>query len=575
MKPAMQSPAPRTLGIGTAATLGVLAALGAGACRSLGSARSPDLGAALDSIDAGDLMAHVRVLSADELEGRAPGSQGEERTVQYLTARLREMGLAPGNPDGSWVQEVPLVGFSAVPELTLQADGERFEPSFPEQFVAISRLARPEVAVSDSGVVFVGYGVVAPEYGWDDFKDVDVRGKTVLMLVNDPQVPDPRAPTQLDERLFKGRAMTYYGRWTYKYEIAAAKGAAAAILVHETAPAGYPWEVVSGSWGRENFDIEGAREGEPRLAVESWISRPTAERLLSAAGLSLEQLKRAALERDFRPVETGARASFRVANQVRRVRSRNVVGKLPGGELAGEIVLYTAHWDHLGVDPTLPGDPIFNGALDNASGCAAVLEIAQAFRALGVPPRRTVVFLFTTAEEKGLLGSRYYAEHPLYPLERTLANVNIDGVNPWGRTRDVISVGHGNTTLDDLLEELAREQNRVVRPDAEPEKGYYYRSDHFELAKRGVPALDPDMGTEFIGRPAGWGAEKRAEYTALRYHKPADEIQPDWDLSGAAEDARLYFLLGYRVAQGERWPEWKPGTEFAARREAMLQAARR
>ncbi|HVS10150.1 MAG TPA: M20/M25/M40 family metallo-hydrolase [Planctomycetota bacterium] len=571
----MERPAMRTLGITLAAALGALAALGAGACGLLGSARSPDLGAALDSIDPEGLMAHVRALSADELEGRAPGTRGEELTVQYLVGRLREMGLAPGNPDGSWVQEVPLVGFRAVPELALQAGGERLEPSFPEQFVAVSRLARAEVLVSDSAVVFVGYGVVAPEYGWDDFKDVDVRGKTLLMLVNDPQIADPRDPAQLDERAFKGRAMTYYGRWTYKYEIAAAKGAAAAILVHETGPAGYPWEVVSGSWGRENFDIEGAREDEPRLSVESWISRPTAERLLSAAGHDLEELKRSALEREFRPVETGARASFRVANEVRRVRSRNVLGKVPGGELAEECILYTAHWDHLGTDPALSGDTIFNGALDNASGCAALLEIAQAFRALDAPPRRTVVFLFTTAEEKGLLGSRYYAENPLYPLERTLANVNIDGVNPWGRTRDVISVGHGNTTLDDLLAQLAREQNRVVRPDAEPEKGYYYRSDHFELAKRGVPALDPDMGTEFIGRPPGWGAQKRAEYNALRYHKPADEIQPDWDLSGAAEDARLYFLLGYRVAEGERWPEWKPGTEFAARREAMLQAARR
>jgi Zn-dependent M28 family amino/carboxypeptidase len=561
--------------LGTLLAVAALAALGAGACRSLGSSRSPDLGAALDSIDPEGLMAHVRALSADELEGRAPGSRGEELTVQYLVGRMREMGLAPGNPDGSWVQEVPLVGFSAVPELALQAGGERLELSFPEQFVAVSRLARAEALVSDSAVVFVGYGVVAPEYGWDDFKDVDVRGKTVLMLVNDPQIPDPRDPAQLDERAFKGRAMTYYGRWTYKYEIAAAKGAAAAILVHETGPAGYPWEVVSGSWGRENFDIEGAREDEPRLSVESWISRPTAERLLSAAGHDLEALKRSALEREFRPVETGARASFRVANEVRRVRSRNVVGKVPGGELADECILYTAHWDHLGTDPALSGDAIFNGALDNASGCAALLEIAQAFRALDAPPRRTVVFLFTTAEEKGLLGSRYYAEHPLYPLERTLANVNVDGVNPWGRTRDVISVGHGNTTLDERLAQLAREQNRVVRPDAEPEKGYYYRSDHFELAKRGVPALDPDMGTEFIGRPPGWGAQKRDEYTALRYHKPADEIQPDWDLSGAAEDARLYFLVGYRVAEGERWPEWKPGTEFAARREAMLQAARR
>lgn len=539
------------------------------------AADAASLAPALGSITADDLLRHTSTLASDKFEGRAPGTAGEERTVAYLTEQFRAMGLAPGNPDGSYIQNVPLIGIDSDATATITAGGEQFTLTFPADFVGVSKSSVPEVTVDDSELVFVGYGVVAPEYGWDDFKDVDVRGKTVVMLINDPPLPlAGGAAGELDPERFRGDAMTYYGRWTYKYEIASEKGAAAAIIVHETGPAGYPWEVVSGSWGPEQFDIEVPGGDQNRVAVEGWISTPAARRLLAATGHDFEQLKQSALSRDFRPVPLGATADFRVRNTVRRVQSRNVVAKLEGAdpELRNEYVVYSSHWDHLGRDTTLEGDQIFNGALDNASGVAALLEIAQAYTRLPEPPARSILFLAVTAEEKGLLGAKFYAENPLYPLEATLANINMDGINQWGRTEDVVVVGYGNSTLDDLLAAEAEAEGRRIEPDPEPEKGFFYRSDHFEFAKQGVPALYTDAGTAFIGKPAGYGEQKREEYTAADYHKVSDEVKPDWDLSGAVDDIQLLFRVGYRVAEaaGGSWPEWKPGTEFKAKRDAML-----
>ncbi|HEX2520980.1 MAG TPA: M28 family metallopeptidase, partial [Terriglobia bacterium] len=430
----------------------------------------------------------------------------------------------------------------------------------------------PEVNVENSDLVFVGYGVVAPEYNWDDYKGVDVKGKTIVMLINDPAVPDPKGPSRLDEKMFKGRAMTYYGRWTYKYEIASEKGAAAAIIIHETGPAGYPFEVVSGSWGRENFDLRRPDKNMGRVAVESWINVETARKLLKLAGQDLDDLKTRAISKDFKPVSLKAKANFKVKNTLREVDSQNVVAKLDGSDPAmkDEYVVYSAHWDHLGRDEKLQGDQIFNGALDNASGVAALLELAEAFTRLGTSPKRSVIFLSVTAEEKGLLGAKHYAENPLYPLAKTVANLNMDGVNQWGRTEDIVVVGLGNSTLDDVLAEAAKTQKRVLQPDAEPEKGFYYRSDHFEFAKLGVPALYTNPGTNYVGKPPDYGQQKRNEYTSKNYHKVSDEIKPDWDLSGAGEDLQLLFQVGWRVAQNERIPEWMPGTEFKARREEML-----
>ena len=528
-----------------------------------------------DAITSNDILQHTKVLSGDEYEGRGPGTKGEELTVKYLTEEFQKLGLKPGNTDGTYVQKVPLVGFTAQPHASFTAGAKTINLEFPKDYVAVSRRFVPESKVENSDIVFVGYGVVAPEYGWDDYKGVDVKGKTIVMLINDPAVPSQSDPSKLDDKMFKGKAMTYYGRWTYKYEIASEKGAAAAIIVHETEPAGYPYEVVSGSWSRENFDIQKPDKNMGRVAVESWITNDRAKELFAASGQDFDALKKAAVTKDFKPVTLNAKANFHVTNTLREINSNNVIAKLEGSDpaLKNEYVGHTAHWDQLGRDPKLPGDPIFNGALDTASGTAALLEIAQGFTKVATPPKRSILFLAVTAEEKGVLGAKYYAQNPLYPLNKTLANINMDGVNQWGRTKDITMVGDDNSTLIDLLRETAKAQGRVVNPDAEPEKGLYYRSDHFEFAKVGVPALYTDSGTDYVGKDKTYSQQKRDEYTNNDYHKVSDQIKPDWDLSGAVDDAQLLTAIGYRVAQGDRYPEWKPGSEFKAKRDESMRGA--
>src|SRR5687767_14800466 len=531
-----------------------------------------ELKSAFDSITANDIMQHTKVLATDEYEGRGPGTKGEELTVKYLIDQYQRIGLKPGNPDGTYVQKVPLVGFTGAPTASFTVGSKQINLTFPQDYVAVSRRFVPESKVENSDMVFVGYGVVAPEYGWDDYKGLDVRGKTIVMLINDPQVPDAADANKLDDKMFKGKAMTYYGRWTYKYEIAAQKGAAAAVIIHETEPAGYPYEVASGSWSRENFDIQKPDRNMARAAVESWITTDRARELFTASGQDFDALKKAALSKDFKPVALNAKANMTVKNTIREINSNNVIGKVEGTDptLKNEYVVYTAHWDHLGRDPKLTGDQIFNGALDNASGTAAFLEIAEAFTKLATPPKRSVLFLSVTAEEKGLLGAKYYAENPLYPLNKTLANINMDGANQWGRTKDVTMVGDDNSSLIDLLKEAASTQARVVNPDPESEKGFYYRSDHFEFAKQGVPALYADTGVDFIGKDANYSKTKRDEYTNKDYHKVSDEIKSDWDLTGAVDDAQLLTMIGYRVAQGDKYPEWKAGSEFKAKRDETM-----
>jgi len=526
---------------------------------------------ALASITAEGILGHIKDLAADSMDGRGPGTPGEEKAIAYLVSQFKQLGLAPGNPDGTYLQDVSLIGFRAQPEATITAGGKKVALSFPDDYVAVSRRNATDIKVDNSDVVFVGYGVVAPEYGWDDYKGLDVKGKTIVMLINDPPVRDQRDSSKLDDAIFKGTAMTYYGRWTYKYEIASEKGAAAAIIVHEEGPAGYPYAVVKGSWGRENFDID-KPGGTPRVAVESWITLDKAKELFRAGGKDFDAIRRSAVSKDFKPVALGAKATFHVRNTVRQIKSKNVIARLEGADpaLRGEYVIYSAHWDHLGRDTTLKGDQIFNGALDNASGSATLLELAKAFTKLSQKPARTVLFLAVTAEEQGLLGAKYYAESPLYPLNKTLADINMDGVNPWGKTKDVTVIGLGSSTLDDLISGVLAAGGRVVRPDPEPQKGFFYRSDQFEFAKKGVPVLFIGSGVDFVGKPAGYGQQKRDEFTAKDYHKPSDEVKPDWDLSGGAEDARALFQVGYRVAQGDRYPEWKPGNEFKATRDAML-----
>ncbi len=571
--------APRTARVSRAPSLlpGVLACLvlgtlSLGACTkstsTAATTSTPGADSAAQAITANGLLQHIKDLSSDSMEGRGPGTPGEQKAVAYMQSQFKALGLAPGNPDGTYLQNVDLIGYWSHPKATITAGGKNVALTYPHDYIANSRHNRPETKVDNSDIVFVGYGVVAPEYHWDDYKGVDVKGKTILMLVNDPPVRVAN-DTALDTTMFKGRAMTYYGRWTYKYEIATAKGAAAAIIIHETGPAGYPWAVVEGSNSNEQFDVI-SPDAEKRVPVEGWIALDKAKELLADAGQNFDSLKAAAARPDFKPVALNAKASFDVKIDVRKIQSHNVVAKLAGSDKKDEYVIYTAHWDHLGKDTTLNGDQIYNGAIDNASGSSALLEIAKAYTKLSAPPRRSILFLSVTAEEKGLLGAKYYATHPLYPLKQTAANINMDGINQWGRTSDYTVIGLGNSTLDDVLTNVLATEHRTVRPDPEPEKGFYYRSDHFEFAKQGVPALDIDAGIDFIGKPNGYGMQKRNEYTDNDYHKPSDEVKPDWDLSGAVEDAQTLFKVGYIVASTPALPEWKAGTEFKAKRDSMM-----
>jgi Zn-dependent M28 family amino/carboxypeptidase len=533
----------------------------------------PQTVADLPDIDTGRVLADITRLASDEFQGRAPGSEGERLTVQYLTDQFKAAGLEPGNPDGTWVQQVPLVGIrpSVATPFTITMGGKVRQMNVPEDIVPFSRHVTDSVSLKNSEVVFVGYGIQAPEFQWDDYKGVDVKGKTILMLVNDPPIPGS-GPGSLDAAVFGGKAMTYYGRWTYKYEKAAEMGAAAVLVIHETGPAGYPFAVAQGMGG-ERFNLSTPDKNMGRSAIEGWISLEATTALFKSAGFDFDALKARAATRDFAPVPLKATASVTLSQQIRTLDSQNVVAKLTGSdaELKSEYVVYTAHWDHFGIGaPGADGDTIYHGASDNASGTATVLEIARAFKALPTAPKRTVVFVAVTAEEQGLLGSEYYGRFPLYPLERTLANINVDGMNMWGKTSDVTVIGLGASDLDDYLAAAAKEQNRTLIPDPESEKGFYYRSDPFNFAKVGVPALYTDDGITFIGKPAGYGQEKRDYYIANDYHKPSDRVKPDWDLAGLAEDGKLLFAVGYRVAMAPTYPAWKPGNEFKAIRDKAL-----
>jgi Zn-dependent M28 family amino/carboxypeptidase len=459
-------------------------------------------------------------------------------------------------------------------KMMLSGRGRTLEPKFQDDYVAWSKRVTESSSV-DADMVFVGYGVQAPEFQWDDFKGVDVKGKVIVVLINDPPVPDPSDPAKLDPKTFGGLAMTYYGRWTYKFEKAAQLGAVGCVIIHQTDRAGYPWEVVRNSWSATQFDLASPDKNMGRLAVESWITKDFANKLFQLGGQDLDKLIVAAASRAFKPVPLGIHEKLTIHNSLQTIDSHNVIAKLAGSdpELKNTYVIYTAHWDHFGIGPEVNGDKIYHGAVDNASGSAALLEIARAYKQLRRPPPRTILFLSVTGEEQGLLGSQYYAEHPFYPLARTAANINMDGMDVHGMTRDIVQIGRGVSTLDEIIDAVAREQGRVVKMDPEPEKGYYYRSDHFEFAKQGVPAFDPNEGFDFIGKPAGWGLEARRKYTAENYHKPSDTIKPDWELSGAVQDCQLFFLVGYRIANDPRMPVWKPGAEFKAIRDASLRSA--
>ncbi len=532
-----------------------------------GAAAAPD--ESLELIETEGLAEHIRVLASDEFEGRAPASEGERLTVEYLSDAFANLGLRPGNGD-AWVQPVPLVAITADPNMTLLVEGDDGDRSlsYEEDFMVWTKRVIDRSSLDDSELVFVGYGIVAPEYGWDDYAGVDVTGKTVVVLVNDPGYATG------DEALFNGHAMTYYGRWTYKFEEAARQGAAGALIIHDTGPAGYPWEVVTGSWSGRQFGLVADDANLSRVAVEGWLQLDVARDLFELADLDMASLMEDATEPDFEPVPMQIAATLEIRNKVERSVSNNVAAWIEGSERPDEFIVFMAHWDHLGRDETLEGDQIYNGALDNATGTAGLLEIAEAFAALDPPPARSVLFLAVTAEEKGLLGSEYYGEHPLQPLENTVAAINMDGLNTIGPVHDITVIGLGNSELDDYLEQAATAQNRVVRADPEAEKGFFYRSDHFNFAKKGVPALYTDRGMDHIEFGEEYGRRMSEEYTAERYHKPSDEWDESWDLDGAVDDLRLLFEIGYRLAGEDVWPNWREGNEFRAARDVMMGASR-
>ncbi|MFB0515483.1 MAG: M28 family metallopeptidase [Candidatus Neomarinimicrobiota bacterium] len=520
------------------------------------------------SIRTWDLAADISILASDEFEGRAPSSKGEELTIQFLKEEFEKLGLEPGNR-GSYFQEVPLVAMT--PDfgsgLVIWGDKTTTRLVYRREYVAWTKRVVEKTSLDRSDLVFVGYGVVAPEWSWNDYEGLDVRGKTVLILVNDPGYATK------DSSLFNGNAMTYYGRWTYKLEEAARQGAAGAIIVHESGPAGYPWEVVRNSWTGSQFDLVAEDDNLFRSAVEGWITEKITRDLFQQGGQDYDTLKARAARRGFIPIPLDLKISLTITNTIRRSTSHNVLALLPGRKRPDEVLIYTAHWDHLGKDSSLRGDQIYNGALDNASGVAGLLELAEAFVALKRRPARSILFLAVTVEEQGLLGSQYYATHPVYPLEKTIAAMNMDGLNIFGPMNDVTLIGYGNSELDDYVIAAARKQRRRVRPDPEMEKGYFYRSDHFSFAKEGIPALYLDVGIDHVEHGEEWTREQMDKYTAERYHKPSDEFDPTWDLSGAVDDLRLLFSVGHRLGNETTLPNWREGNEFRAKRDAQLQAS--
>jgi len=492
------------------------------------------------------MKAHIQKLASDEMEGRAPGGKGEELATTYIADFFKSIGLK------TRFQPVPLIGITSTPSsLKLTGKDGTKTLKYGDEFVAWSKREQSTIH-TNADLVFCGYGVTAPEYQWNDFKD-SVKGKIVVVLINDPQLED--------QSKFGGKAMTYYGRWTYKFEEAARQGAAGALIIHETEMAAYPWEVVRGSWSGEQFDMVRADKGASTVPLQGWITRDVAAGLFKAAGMDFDDMKKKALRPGFKPVPLGVKASVDIKNKMRTVESKNVIGVLEGSEKPGEYVIFTAHWDHLGIGEPQNGDKIYNGAVDNASGDAQIMEIARAAANIQPRPKRSLVFMAVTAEEQGLLGSAYYADNPVFPLNKTLADINVDEANVFGRNDHQIQVvGFGYTTLEDILKEVVAQQGRTITPDAEPEKGHYFRSDQFSFAQKGVPALYANSVT----------VEDEREFTEKRYHKPSDEYDPKWDMKAAVEDADALLQVALRVANADKWPEWKPGVEFRAIREESL-----
>lgn len=530
------------------------------------TSEKPALSISSAAITEADLTRHISTLASDAFEGRAPATPGGEKTVSYIAGEYERLGIEPVN--GSYFQDVPMVEATIDPVqsfLKISDGTEIRDLAYKSQTVFWTKQVREETSFKDSDLVFVGYGIVAPEYEWSDYDGIDVTGKTVVMLVNDPGFATK------DPDLFNGNAMTYYGRWTYKFEEAARQGAAGAIIIHDTEPAAYGWGVVEGSWSGPQLDLERPDGGAARTKLEAWITNDVAHDLMSSAGLDLNILQEQAKSSDFTALEMGElTASATLTSSIRRSESKNVLGVLPGTDAVGEYVLYMGHWDHIGINPTEEGeDKIYNGAVDNATGIAAILEIAERFATNDQRPRRSILFAAVTAEESGLLGSAYMAEAPPVPFKSIVGGINIDAILPSPLAKDITVVGYGASELEDFLSRAAQNHDRVLSPDAEPEKGYFYRSDHISFAKKGVPMLYADSGIDLRDGGEAAGRLFSADYTQNRYHKPTDEYSTEWDMSGMTDTIEILYETGAAIADTDAWPNWHEGNEFRALRDAQ------
>ncbi len=523
----------------------------------------------LDAFNLQSFENHVRVLASDDFQGRMPFTEGEKKTIYYLEKEFSALGLQPGNGD-SYFQEVPMVEVTPTADSLMQVNAakDNFTLKGFRDFIISSQRTVDEIAWKNESMVFAGFGIVAPEYDWNDYENLDVKNKIVVVLVNDPgfggKNPDPA--------FFKGNTMTYYGRWTYKFEEAARQGAKGCLVIHDTAPAGYPFQVLQSNWNAPHLYLDSRGKETYRPEGVGWITKAAIEKVFSAAGLDFGENESKAHERGFRGQELKVAISLSMKLKVRYDKSYNVVAKLPGTERPDEYIIYSAHWDHLGIGPKdASGDSIYNGALDNASGTAGLLEIAKAFKTMKHRPARSIVFLSVTGEEQGLLGSEYYSQNPVYPREKTVANINMDGVNPYGKMKDVMVIGSGQSELEDYLNAEAKALGRDVYPDDEAEKGYYFRSDHFNFAKIGIPALYVHTGSDFIGKGKEYGAQLKETYTKQYYHQPSDEFDTTrMNFEGGIDDLKLLFQVGKKLAFEENWPRWKEGSEFKRIREGYM-----
>jgi len=514
-------------------------------------------------IDTLEIARHIKTLASDDFLGRKPFTEGETKTLNYIETTFKSYGLEPGNGD-SYFQEVPLVELEAHPSEVMSIKGTNGELSLNvlSDFVAYTERVEASNELKDSELVFAGYGVVAPEYDWNDYEGLDVKGKTVIVLVNDPGFGSG------DSTFFKGETMTYYGRWTYKYEEAARQGAAGVLIIHDTAPAGYPWLVVKNSWSGARLYLDQTGNSYKPI-MQGWITRDAAIKIFESSSVDMKNYVQKARSKDFQPIPLELTASLTIENHIKKNTSKNVIAKVTGTKYPDEYIIYSAHWDHLGVVSPVDGDSICNGAHDNASGSACLMAISKAFAENEAKPERTVIFLEVTAEEQGLLGSKYYAENPIYPVDKTVANINMDGIREFGKMKDLTLIGFGQSELEDIAEKYAKEQGRYLMPNPEPSKGYFFRSDHFQFAKVGIPALyaygayehfDPEKGVEYL-------QAKIKDFNENKYHRPADEYDDSWQFGGMLQDATLFYNVGWELANSTQWPKWKPGSEFKAIRE--------